>query len=217
MNLIQVSHRSHRSTEKRIQSINTFAQTTLIKNVKSLSHFEKIEWPPNSTNLNSFHQKMLCAKFGWNWPSGSGEDFFNVVNAFLQLGYHLPLGMGVALHLNKVGLLVSKNALCQVWLKLSKWFQRRSKCEKLTDGQMDDKQQTIRKVHLSFQLKVHTACALRWKHRKNFYIFLLHFLHFQKSDYLENGANFIARWFKQTCKKSDYLENGANFIARWET
>ena len=156
---IHVGHRSHRSTEKWIQSINTFAQTTLIKNVKSLSHFEKIEWPFNSTNLNSFHQKMLCAKFGWNWPSGSGEDFFNVVNAFLLLGYHLPLGMGVALHLNKVGLLVSKNALCRVWLKLSKWFQRRSKCEKLTDGQMDDKQQTIRKVHLSFQYKgSHSVC-----------------------------------------------------------
>ena len=27
------------------------------------------------TNLNPLHQRMLCAKFGWNWPSGSGEDF----------------------------------------------------------------------------------------------------------------------------------------------
>ena len=26
------------------------------------------------TNLNPLHQRMLCAKFGWNWPSGSGED-----------------------------------------------------------------------------------------------------------------------------------------------
>ena len=24
--------------------------------------------------LNSHHPGMLCAKFGWNWPSGSGED-----------------------------------------------------------------------------------------------------------------------------------------------
>ena len=23
---------------------------------------------------------MLCAKFGWNWPSGSGEDDKNVKN-----------------------------------------------------------------------------------------------------------------------------------------
>ena len=28
------------------------------------------------TNLNPLHQRMLCAKFGWNSPSGSGgEDF----------------------------------------------------------------------------------------------------------------------------------------------
>ena len=26
------------------------------------------------TNLNPIHQRMLCAKFGWNWPRGSGED-----------------------------------------------------------------------------------------------------------------------------------------------
>ena len=27
------------------------------------------------TNLNFLHTRMLCAKFGWNWLSGSGEDF----------------------------------------------------------------------------------------------------------------------------------------------
>ena len=25
-------------------------------------------------NLNLLHPRMLCVKFGWNWPSGSGED-----------------------------------------------------------------------------------------------------------------------------------------------
>ena len=29
------------------------------------------------TNLNSFHPRMLCAKFGWNWPSGSWEEVKN--------------------------------------------------------------------------------------------------------------------------------------------
>ena len=28
------------------------------------------------TNLSPHHPMMHCAKFGWNWPSGSGEDFF---------------------------------------------------------------------------------------------------------------------------------------------
>ena len=26
------------------------------------------------TNLNPLHPRMLCVKFGWNWPSGSEED-----------------------------------------------------------------------------------------------------------------------------------------------
>ena len=28
------------------------------------------------TNLNPHDPRMLCAKFGWNWPSGSGEEDF---------------------------------------------------------------------------------------------------------------------------------------------
>ena len=31
-------------------------------------------WPFIQINLNSVHPKMLCTKFGWNWPSSSGED-----------------------------------------------------------------------------------------------------------------------------------------------
>ena len=30
------------------------------------------------TNLNPLHPRMLCAKFGWNWPGGSGEEDDNV-------------------------------------------------------------------------------------------------------------------------------------------
>ena len=30
------------------------------------------------TNLNPFHPRMLCAKFGWNWFSGFGEEDENV-------------------------------------------------------------------------------------------------------------------------------------------
>ena len=29
-------------------------------------------------NFNPLHPRMLCAKFGWNWPSGSGEEDDNV-------------------------------------------------------------------------------------------------------------------------------------------
>ena len=30
------------------------------------------------TYLNTLYPRMLCAKFGWNWPSGSGEEDENV-------------------------------------------------------------------------------------------------------------------------------------------
>ena len=72
------------------------------------------------------HRRMLCAKFGWNWPSGSGEeDFLNFVNVSLPFHNYLPLEKGVALHLNKLEYPSPKDALCQVWLKLALWFLRR--------------------------------------------------------------------------------------------
>ena len=37
-----------------------------------ISPWKKVE-PFIWTNLNPLHPRMLCAKFGWNWSSGSGE------------------------------------------------------------------------------------------------------------------------------------------------
>ena len=42
---------------------------------------------------------MLSARFGWNWPSSSGEE---VVNVFSQRSYYLPLTKDIALYLNKL-------------------------------------------------------------------------------------------------------------------
>ena len=36
------------------------------------------------TNLNSLYPRMLCAKFGWNWPSGSGEEDFLVLSMYFR-------------------------------------------------------------------------------------------------------------------------------------
>ena len=52
---------------------------------------------------------------------------------FRYLCNYLPLEKGGALHLNKLESLSSKDALCQVLLKLAQWFwRRRWKCEKFT-------------------------------------------------------------------------------------
>ena len=69
---------------------------------------------------------MLCAKFDWNWPSGSGEeDFFNFVNVFSLFGNYSPLEKDRVLHLKKLDSPSPKNALSQVWFKLALWFWRR--------------------------------------------------------------------------------------------
>ena len=36
------------------------------------------------TNLNPRHPKMLCAKFGWNWSSGSGEEDFLISSVYFH-------------------------------------------------------------------------------------------------------------------------------------
>ena len=80
-------------------------------------------------HLNPFHLKMHYAKFGWNWLCG----FLNFVNVFTLFRNYLPLEKGRILHLNKLESPSSKDALCQVWLKLALWFWRsRWKCEKFT-------------------------------------------------------------------------------------
>ena len=107
--------------------------------------------------MNPIHLRMLCAKFGWNWPGGSGEeDILKVVNLFLLFPKYLLFGKGVPLHLNKLESPSTWDTLCKVWLKLAQWVWRRWKCEKLqrrTDRQTDDGRQMIRKAPLSFQLR----------------------------------------------------------------
>ena len=62
---------------------------------------------------------MICAKSGWNWPGGSGEeDYLKLVNVFSQFCIYFPLEKGGALYLNQLESLLPKDDLCQVWLKL---------------------------------------------------------------------------------------------------
>ena len=89
---------------------------------------------------------MTCAKFSWNWPSGSGEeDFYSAIISPWKRVWPFILTKSLFKSPSP------KNDLCQVWLKLAQWFlRRRWKCESL---QTDDGQQAIRKAQLSFQLR----------------------------------------------------------------
>lgn len=54
------------------------------------------------SNLKSLYLKMLHVKIDWNWPSGSGVEFFLILfNVFLQCQYYLHLKKGVAINSNK--------------------------------------------------------------------------------------------------------------------
>ena len=42
-------------------------------------------------NLNPFYRRILFAKYGWNWPSGSGEeDFYNLSTYFRNFAIISP-------------------------------------------------------------------------------------------------------------------------------
>ena len=106
----------------------------------------------SSKNLNSIHPRMLCAKFGLNWPSSFKERILKYFqyNFTISLLSSLVEGHGRSFEKKNESPLPKD----QVWLKLAQLFWRRSwKCEKFTDGQTDDRQQAIRKDHLSFHLR----------------------------------------------------------------
>ena len=94
---------------------------------------------------------MFCAKFGWNWHSGSGKEDLKkkIVNVFLLFHNYLPLEKGRALHLNKIESPSPMDALCQVWMKLvlnifkfHQWIFAISKSSPLGKGQGPSFQQT---------------------------------------------------------------------------
>ena len=98
------------------------------------------------TKLNLLHQKMVFAKFGWNWLSGSGEDcyicqfillfrnylpsvvqwfgrrcfFFKFINVFSLFGNYLLLEKNRALYMNKLKSSLPKYALCQVFFEIGR-------------------------------------------------------------------------------------------------
>ena len=116
-------------------------------------HLNKLEFPS---------PKDDCANFGWNLPSGSGEENFK--NLWIYFRFFLIISPWkrvrpfIWTNLNPL----HPRTLCQVLLKMAQWFwRRRWKCEKFTTKTtMDNGQILIRKAHFSLPLrwanKVHT-------------------------------------------------------------
>ena len=107
-------------------------------------------------NLNPPHPRMLCAKFGWNWSSGSGEEDFLISSIYFSLFHnYLSLEKGgpfIWTNLNPL----HPRILCAKfgWNWPSGFGEEDENVKSLqTDRQTDDGRQTIRKAHLSFQLR----------------------------------------------------------------
>ena len=94
------------------------------------------EW----TNLIPLYPRVLCGKFGWNWPNGSGEEVCWMLSKYFAISLLSPLGIVCDPTVEQTW----KDALCQVWLKLAQWFWRKSwKCEKFTDRWLMDQSSLV--------------------------------------------------------------------------
>ena len=83
-------------------------------------HLNKLESSsPKNTLLVEFgpvvlEKKMLCAKFGWNWSSASGEDFFNTSMYFRYFVIISPIGIGRGPSFEQTWNPFTQGYLCQV-------------------------------------------------------------------------------------------------------
>ena len=77
-----------------------------------LSPLRKKLGPFISTNVNPLNPRMLCAKFGRNWPWFSRWRFQNFVNVFFLLRFYIPLEKGMALYLNDLESTSPKDIFC---------------------------------------------------------------------------------------------------------
>ena len=62
------------------------------------------------TNLNSYHPIMLCTKFGWKWPSGSGGNF-KFRQCIMCTFYNFSLERDMDLHLHRLESPAPRNIL----------------------------------------------------------------------------------------------------------
>ena len=85
----------------------------------------EMSWPFIWRNLKLLHPKMLWAKFSWNQFSGSGEKDFKILSMHFRYYVIINCKKDVALQFKNIESPSTKDALCQVLLKLALWFWRK--------------------------------------------------------------------------------------------
>ena len=61
-----------------------------LKEDKNIINFMRIYCFFIWRNLNPLHPRMLCAKIGWNWLSGSGEENFLISSMYFRYFVIIP-------------------------------------------------------------------------------------------------------------------------------
>ena len=117
----------HRSPEKEFQSINiiTHLHKSMIiplhwlREKKTLFSFRKLN-VLICKPLSPFNPRMLCMKFSWNYPCGSGEEDLLVLSVYFAISLLFPLGKecGPSFELTWIPFNQFKDALCKFWLNL---------------------------------------------------------------------------------------------------
>ena len=101
---LQEAHGPHHSSEKKSRRCR-FSNFVYVFSVHCNNLPSKSAWFLIWINLNPLHPQILCAKFGWYWPSGSGEVDFKILSMYFRYFIIIPpspLEKGVALHLNNL-------------------------------------------------------------------------------------------------------------------
>ena len=77
---------------KQFKSINTYDYIIMfiMRRKKTIITFMRIYWFFIWKNLNPLCPRMLCAKFGWNWPSGSREEDFLISSMYFRYFVIIP-------------------------------------------------------------------------------------------------------------------------------
>ena len=63
---------------------NNYIIRLIKRRKKNIIKLMRIYWFFIWSNLDPYHPLMLCAKFGWNWLSGSGEEDFLISSMYFR-------------------------------------------------------------------------------------------------------------------------------------
>ena len=94
--------------------VNVFYCILLFRNNLPL----EIGGPFICRNLNSIHPKILCAKFGWNWPNGSKEEDFKILSEYFGYFIISPLRKGRGPSLKKTLNTLFPKILCAKFVEI---------------------------------------------------------------------------------------------------